>query len=220
MKKGFWKIWLLLLVVLGPLLYFLPSILKSGHYAAHEVVQRSELESAAYHYGEEIRKHADAMGLPAEYFLALTVLECSGKNPPGSRFEPHVYEKLKEVRSGDRRKYENIRQETVIDASDEALRNLATSWGPFQLMGYKCVGMDVNVSDIRGDEAVYYGMLWIKEEYGKLLRKKRYKDAFHYHNTGRKYPVVGGPRTHDPRYVEKGLSYMKSFQVDQLNSGR
>jgi hypothetical protein len=151
------------------------------------------------------------MNLPASYYLALIVLECGGKYPSGTRFEKHVYQALLDVKNGDRRKYENIKQETLVDASDEAIRNLATSWGPFQLMGYKCVGLDVNIRDIRGDDAVYYGMLWISREYGKFLSKDRFKDSFHYHNTGRKYPLIGKPKTHDPQYVSNGLKYMKEF---------
>ena len=85
------------------------------------------------------------------------------------------------------------------------------SWGPLQLMGYKCIGMKVNVKDIRGEDAVFNGMSWVDDEYGQLLRKGKYKDAFHLHNTGRKYPLVGGPKTHDPKYVEKGLQYIQYF---------
>ena len=42
----------------------------------------------------------------------------------------------------------------IHDASDDALKNLATSWGPFQLMGYQVIPLDLNIADIRGDEAV------------------------------------------------------------------
>ena len=147
--------------------------------------------------------------LPYEYLMALLVLECSGQKPAGSRFENGVYNRLVQVKSGDRRKYEAVKQEHLLEASDEAIRNMATSWGPFQLMGYKCVGMDVNVNDIRGERAVFYGAKWIEEEYGRMLRKSHFKDAFHFHNTGRKHPLVGGPRTHDPNYISRGLRYIE-----------
>ena len=105
-----------------------------------------------------------------------------------------------------------ITHEMIADASDEALKNLAKSWGPFQLMGYKCLHLDVKVKDLRGDDALDWGAKWIKLEYGHLLRKKRYKDAFHYHNTGKTYPKSGIPKTHDPKYVDNGLKYMAYFE--------
>ncbi len=187
--------------------------LVTGESIAETIVAKSAIEMAEAHYGEEVREHAADMNLPAEYFLSLIVLECGGKKPSGNRFESHVYQALLDVQNGSRRKYENIKQETLADASEEAIRNLATSWGPFQLIGYKCVGLDVNIKDIRGDDAVYYGMLWISNEYGKFLTKKKFKDAFHYHNTGRKYPLVGKPKTHNPHYVHNGIKYMTEFEV-------
>lgn len=175
------------------------------------IVPRNALVLAKENYFDEVKRAAEAYDLPYEYLMALTVLECSGRKPAGSRFEKAVYKRLNQVKSGDRKKYENVRKHHLEDAEDGAVRNLSTSWGPFQLMGYKCIGMEVNVRDIRGEDAVIQGARWIKEEYGHLLKKKKYKDAFHYHNTGRKYPKFGPPRTHDPKYVEKGLKYIEYF---------
>ena len=81
-------------------------------------------------------------------------------------------------------------------------------------MGYKCVGLGVNVKDIRGEDGLEHGVRWIKEEYGRFLKKGKFKDAFHYHNTGRKFPRDGVSRTHDPRYVDKGLAYMEYFEAN------
>ena len=170
------------------------------------------LELAEYNYGDEVREYAQKFDLPPEYLLALIVLECSGEASPGSRFEKGVYKKLIALRDGERKKFEQIRQEDLADASDESIKNLATSWGPFQLMGYKCLGLDVEVSDIRGSDALYHGVRWINEEYGRMLRKKHFKDAFHYHNAGSRYPLIGKPRTHDPNYVSNGLRFMEYFK--------
>ncbi|MEO0403880.1 MAG: hypothetical protein AAF193_03320 [Bacteroidota bacterium] len=174
-------------------------------------IPRNALELAKDNYHEDARRAALAYDLPYEYLMALAVLECSGKKPAGTRFEKKVFERLLQVKKGDRRKYENVKKRHLEDASDEAVRNLATSWGPFQLMGYKCIGMEVNVADIRGEDAMLQGARWISEEYGHLLNKDKFKDAFHYHNTGRKYPRNGKPTTHDPTYVSRGLEYMKYF---------
>ncbi len=170
------------------------------------------LDVTFLNYHEDVLEAAEDSGLPYEYLMALIVLETSGKKPPGSRFEPVVYRRLAALQRGQRRTLEILRQDDISDASEGALRNLATSWGPFQLMGYKCVGLGVTVDDLRSEDGVEHGIKWIKDEYGHLLRKKRFKDAFHYHNTGRVYPKFGGPRTHDPRYVDRGLAYMEHFR--------
>jgi hypothetical protein len=178
-----------------------------------QVTQRggSVLETTFANYHDEVLDASEEFDLPYAYLMSLIVLETSGKKPPGKRFEPAVYRRLTSLRDGKRLKYEAVRRKHVKNASDDAIRNLATSWGPFQLMGYKCVAMGVTVNDLRGGDGVEYGAEWIAEEYGHLLRRGRYKDAFHYHNTGRVYPKFGKPRTHDPRYVDRGLAYMEYF---------
>jgi hypothetical protein len=183
----------------------------SGKTTTKAIPLLSAVERTKVNYGAKVDKIAKEFNISPEYLKALIVLECSGKKNPKQRFEVHIFERLKQVRDGDRKKYENITAETLKGASDEALKNLATSWGEFQLMGYKCVQLDISISEIRGRKSLYYGVKWITSEYGHLLKKKRYKDAFHYHNTGRKHPIVGRARTHNPKYVELGLAYMKQF---------
>ncbi|MDG1159773.1 MAG: hypothetical protein P8N19_09795 [Flavobacteriales bacterium] len=184
------------------------------HFTREEgkVIPRNALELAFENYHEEVLEASEDLELPYEYLMALTVLECSGKKPAGKRYEKGVYDRLQKVKSGEKRKYEQVRHRHLKNASDAAIENLATSWGPFQLMGYKCIGMDVEVADIRGDDAVFYGAKWVKAEYGHLLKKERYKDAFHYHNTGRTFPRSGNSQTHNPMYVTRGLEYMKYFE--------
>ncbi len=163
-------------------------------------------------YGIVADSVALTFNLPSNYLKALIVLECSGSKPTGKRFEPKVYQKLKDVQAGKRKRYENIKPKDLKDMSDGALRNLATSWGVFQLMGYKCFGLGIKIEDMRGENSVYWGAKWINETYGKLLRKNQFKDAFHSHNTGKKYPKNSKPFTHDPEYVNKGLKYMEAFE--------
>lgn len=166
-------------------------------------------------YGADIHREAALRGLPAEYFKALAILETSGRKNMPHRFEPHVFERLKQVREGTRTRYAHITQESIADASDEALKNLATSWGPFQIMGYKCIQLNITVHDLRGENAVYWGIKWIDMTYGNVLRQERFEDAFHYHNTGKLFPKNAPPTTHDPRYVERGLYYMEHFRKNQ-----
>lgn len=172
----------------------------------------SGLKNTEINYSKDVDLIAEKYNLPAAYLKALIVLECSGVKPVKPRLEKHVFKKLKRVRENKGRKYEVLTHEQIKDASDAALENLARSWGPFQLMGYKCLQLGVKVNDIRGEDALDWGAKWIEIEYGNLLRKGRFRDAFHYHNTGRVYPSNGIPKTHDPNYVAHGLDYMEYFQ--------
>ena len=73
--------------------------------------------------------------------------------------------------------------------------------------------LDIKIRDIRGDQAVYYGVKWIDLTYGETLREKKYKDAFHIHNTGSPFPSNGISKTHDPKYCNNGLKYMDWFNT-------
>lgn len=157
-------------------------------------------------YGKQVERIGEKFNLPVNYLKALIVLECSGRKKIPPRFEKHVFNKLQMVRDGKRKNYEDITKNDIIDASDEALKNLASSWGPFQLMGYKCVRLNLNIKDIRGDSSIYWGIKWIDQEYGEKLRKNKYEEAFRIHNTGNP-----NGKTYDPNYVKNGLKYIEYF---------
>jgi len=171
-----------------------------------EAVLRTEAN-----YGAEIDKLAAQFDLSPEYLKALIILECSGLKKIKPRFERHIYKRLVSVKAGRLDRLENIRQADLKDASDDALRNMAHSWGPFQLMGYKCIWLDIPLADLRGEKGLYWAVKWIDMTYGDYVRRGKYKDAFHIHNTGRPYPEVGPPKTYDRKYVPNGLMYMKYF---------
>ena len=162
-------------------------------------------------YGEEVVKYAKEYNLSPAYLKALIVLECSGNKPAGERFEPSVYQKLKEVQNGTRSRFEFVTRKHIHDCSDDALRNLATSWGPFQIMGYKCIHLGIIINDLRGDKSIKWGVKWINNEYGKLVRNKDFEKAFRVHNTG---SVHGN--TYDPNYVSNGLNHI--IHYDAKNS--
>lgn len=168
-------------------------------------------------YAEKVTKEAQENDLPVDYLLALIALECSGKRIIPHRFEPKVYESLKKVKRKELNSYDNVSYKKVKNLSDKELKDLASSWGPFQLMGYKSFELKCKIADISGSNAIITGVKWINLTYGDLLRKKRYKDAFHIHNTGRKYPLIGPPRTFHKNYVPQGLKYMASFQ-EKINN--
>jgi len=87
---------------------------------------------------------------------------------------------------------------------------MAKSWGPFQIMGYKCFWLGIELKELK-ENSTYWGVYWINKSYGKKVRAKKYKDCFHLHNAGKPYPKKGPPQTYDPNYVQNGLDYMKMF---------
>ena len=171
------------------------------------------LKATWNNYGDDVLKYSKDLDVDPRFALALIALECSGRKEFKPRFEQHVCRRLHAVKSGSLDSYENLTGNHLTDASDAAIQNLATSWGPFQVMGYKCTQLGINVKDLRGDSAVYYGLKWMKANYGSLLKKFRYSDAFHVHNTGRVVPKSGNYQTYDPNYIPKGLSYIRYFNA-------
>jgi hypothetical protein len=143
-------------------------------------------------YGTEVDNYAKIYNLPSSYLKALIVLESSGKKPANSRFENRVYKRLVLKYKG--------------RLSVAAIKNLSTSWGPFQLMGYQVNKLNIHVKDIRGANCVKWGIKWINDSYGNYLREGKFEEAFRIHNTGKP-----NGRTFDPEYVKNGLKYIKYF---------
>lgn len=198
-----WCMWFPLLIVLFWQIYIL-SVVDSINY----------LERIDYVYAMRLNGIAKSFNLPSAYLKSLLILECSGKYKVPPRFEQGVFNRLKRIRDGkdENASYSGITKEMIHNATDEALRNMATSWGPFQIMGYHAVVMGLKVRNLRGFKSLYYGVKWIDNNYGDYLRAGKYKDAFHLHNAGKPFPASGIPATHNPDYVPRGLKYLKYFQ--------
>ena len=175
--------------------------------------EKVKLERSFRNYKDKIVQECQQNKLSPAYFLALATLESSGKKYPKKRFEKKVYYHLKGVRDGRYRTFGSIRRKHLKGLSDGAIRNLATSWGPFQLMGYQAYELGVYVSDIRGKESVKHGVRWCNNRYGKYLKKSDFINCFHIHNTGKPHPKNGKPFTYDPKYVHKGMRYIKYFEL-------
>lgn len=179
-----------------------------------ETVSRVEYgpEAVIQNYGDGIKRYAQQFGFPPEYLAALCMLESGGTAEINARYEKHIYYRLLMLQKGIIGQYEHVKQEDLKKAGNEALRNLASSWGPFQIMGYKCLLLNIKVKDLRGENSVYWGTKWIDTTYGKFLKAGNYKSAFHMHNAGSPFPKNGKPRTYDPEYVNRGLKWMAYFK--------
>ncbi len=176
-------------------------------------IQQTVVEKTYNNYGQQAIKAGKMYDLPPEYLLALIVLESSGRKIVPQRFESHVFRKLDAVARGRMSRLEGITAEQLIGKSDGQLKQLASSWGPFQIMGYKSYEIDVSIQDLQGRNAVMNGAKWIDKNYGKQLRDSNLKDAFHIHNTGRPYPKFGPAKTYHKDYVPKGLKYAEEFKA-------
>lgn len=173
--------------------------------------ERIHCDKGYNNYGAEIKKQARRFNLPPEYLMSLVMLECSGEENPKSRFEKSIFNKLDEVKKGKRKSFENITKEDLKDASKEALKNLSTSWGPFQIMGYKSIHLGIKIKELRGTVGkgeIYWGVKWIRDNYGEYLDRGDFESAFRIHNTG---SPTG--KTHDKNYVSNGLRYAQYFKA-------
>lgn len=175
--------------------------------------QENTIARVDKNYGKQVDEVAKEFNLPPAYIKALIVLECSGYKTIKPRYEKHVFNALKNVRDGKQKHYYNLKQKKLKNLSDEALINLASSWGPFQLMGYQVFNLGIKVHNIRGEKSIYWGVKWINKRYGRRLKKKHYKDCFHIHNAGFRLPRNNVPRTHDPNYIPNGMKYIKAFEI-------
>lgn len=171
----------------------------------------SAFDKTEKYYGKKIEKYASEYKISVNYLKALVVLECSGKKNIPNRFEQGVYDKLVSVKNKESDSFENITYELLKDTPDSTLRDMASSWGPLQIMGYKCITLGVDVSVLKGKSNLAYSIKWINDTYGKYIKQGKYKDAFHIHNAGKPYPADGTVFTTDPSYVSNGIKYMKYF---------
>jgi len=184
----------------------------------HNAKKPSNFEIANENYKKEITALAKKFKLPPSYLMAVIMLESSGKKKVPVRYEKGIYKELLSVKKGKKKSFENLTQKDVKNLSKKELKKLSCSYGPFQIMGYKSFILDISLDTLRGKKNMYYAVKWINHTYGDYVRNKNYKDAFHIHNAGKKYPEDGIPTTHDPDYVKNGLKYEKYFR--ELWSGR
>jgi hypothetical protein len=195
-------------------------------YAVWDFMNKKSMESRTYYpevsseVVEKTFKNHARMALmaekreavPAEYLLAVTALESSGRKIIPRRFEKHVYKKLIKLSSSKIKSYNALKPDDLKGMNVSDIKNAASSWGPCQIMGYHSLHMGIEFKDLEGSDALIYAAKWMKMNYPHRLDKKDWKNAFHMHNTGKPYPIWGGPRTYNKKYVSNGMVYMKAFE--------
>ena len=93
---------------------------------------------------------------------------------------------------------------------DEALRELASSWGYTQIMGYHLLGRPGTVLDLL-EPRFHFGLaLELLADFAERYQldvTREFAEMFRCWNTGQPYGA-----TTDPRYVEKGLRRMEIYR--------
>jgi hypothetical protein len=109
--------------------------MKYTEHLAHEIAQRIYSK-----YAERIQSASDFYRIPAHWFAGLTGMEnpqCHEyPHPDSMRFERVVYVHLIAVKDGISDSYKGITQSMLKGQTEKDIRNLSTSYGQTQIMGY------------------------------------------------------------------------------------
>ena len=98
----------------------------------------------------------------------------------------------------------------IAALEDEALRELATSWGFTQIMGYHLVGRNGTVRDLREPRFHYRLAIELLSEFAEHYQvdlARELEEMFRCWNTGSPHGL-----TSDPEYAEKGLRRMEIYR--------
>jgi hypothetical protein len=177
-----------------------------------KMANKGGFPAAIKNYKKEVDSLAKVFDLPAAYLMSVIILESSGRKNTPVRYEQSIYDQLILLKKGKIDKFENLKPADLKRVSDKTIKALSCSYGPFQIMGYKAFILKVPLDTLKGKKNLYYSVKWINITYGDFLRNGDFKDAYHIHNAGKKFPNDGISQTHDPDYVRNGLKYQQYFE--------
>ena len=151
--------------------------------------------------------------VPAAFLAGLVSVEDAKLDPLAVRYEPAVFEKLRQVRDSVLpRSYNGIRRVQIADAPDEALKALATSYGYTQIMGWHVLVAPLvqhSVAELRNPvKHLNLAVELLEFNAATYLRKKDYASVLQIWNTGRPKG-----KTYDPQYVFHALNVMSAYQA-------
>lgn len=112
-------------------------------------------------FDKQIVEATNGTAIPPKFIAGLIGNE-AGKDKGGrivrqaTRFEPGVYKHLIAVRDGTQSHYGNIRRMHIRDASDAAIRALATSYEATQMMGYHCITLHCTLADLKNPDKHFF----------------------------------------------------------------
>ncbi len=160
-------------------------------------------------YNQKITEATRGTEIPAEFLASLISLE---SYPPGNflseRFEPKIYERLLNLKKYGQ-PFSNIQREKIIHLSDFELKQLATSYGLTQIMGYHCLELGCSIEDLKGEDHLLWSIAFIRKHYLKCILQKQWDICFRIHNTGNP-----SGKTHNKGYVQKGIKRMEYYKME------
>lgn len=163
-------------------------------------------------FGQKIARAVEGTPVPQKFVAGLISVEAGKKNGQivenATRFEPHVFAKLKQVRDGKLLQYNKIRRAQIADASDEALEALARSYGLTQTMGWWSLHLKCTVADLRDPEKhlKYAVKLMLLNSQGDFERGE-FEGEMRQWNSGSEKG-----KTHDPDYVANVSAVMDAYE--------
>ena len=101
-------------------------------------------------------------------------------------------------------------RQTIAALEDSSIRQLATSWGYTQIMGYHIVGSTATVRDLIDPRFHYHLAVELLTDFArqyKLDPRRDFVELFHCWNSG---SPTG--KTYDPNYVSNGLRRMQVYR--------
>jgi hypothetical protein len=177
-------------------------------------------------YGPAIASAVETTTFPVALLAALTANE-TGLDSGSIRFEPKVAGDLLMVLIGRKANYGAITRSALVgwfppnftpSEFAGALINLASSWGPTQIMGYQALANDYALSDIAGmDFSKHYRhAVEMLEDFAKRFHLSPPTTG----DTAAPYFRcwnAGSPNgtTADPNYVANGLNRMTLYEEEQ-----
>lgn len=132
-----------------------------------------------------------------------------------TRFEPGVFHHLQLVRNGMAHVWSKITTADLAGMSDDALRNLATSYGLTQIMGWHMIhDLQGSIADLRDpDKHLAYAVQLLTIDGGAYLRRGDLSAVLHIWNSG-----TPTGRTYDPDYVTNALAVKAAYtQIEAIS---
>ncbi len=158
-------------------------------------------------YHQQILYAVDGTEIPASYLAALISLESYPLGDWDSeRFEIKIYNRLIDL------KYRgiafgNVPRDKIIKLNDNEIKQLATSYGLTQIMGYHCLSLGCSIDDLRGSDHLLWSVDFIRKNYLQYIKSNKWEECFRIHNSGR---PTG--KTFNKNYAEKGIKRMKLYE--------
>ncbi len=160
-----------------------------------------------YHsYHKEIERATFGTAISPAYMAAIISLESwPPGNPDSRRFEPEIYERLLQARQGVR-PYGRMGPSLLRRYDDAGLKQLATSFGLTQIMGYHCLDLGCDVKDLHSEHHLQWAVAWMHRRYEAYARRGDWEACFRIHNTGRP-----NGRTTRLDYAQRGVVRMAYY---------